>query len=574
MKTAVGLRKRPVHRELAAGALIAVVGLSATLGASADYLFDESERSPEPYQLNSKAERKAEALAHFVTGVFEEENGGPDRALSSYRRALAIDPGFTRLAIEVAYDYLRRGDATAAIGVLKDALTARPNDPDPALALASIYLRHLRKPDLATRYAETALRADPLRFAPYESLWEIATAQNDRPAAQRAISRALKAKSTDAEYWLQIADFLANSAGGETFPLDARIREQLGVCLARAAEFAGENANVSARIADFHVLCREFESAAKFYARAAELRPSLPNVHERLASTLLELGRKDDAIPVLEKIIAGNPIDLAAYDQLYRLYEQQGQLEKALKNIELAIIIDRNNLSRQRDLMLLLLQTGRFDEAATRSAEATKLFPRVPFFSYVEARALSASRRYEEALAAFERTAVKAAGDDGSVLNALFYFDYGCTAQLAGRTVKAAELFRKSIELDPQNPDPYNALGYMWVERGENLDDAERLIRKALALDPENGAYIDSLGWLHYQRGDYAAALPELLRAAKALPVPDAVVHEHIGDTYRALNQPAEALFHWQKAAQLDPENRALAAKIDAAVAKVAEKQP
>jgi tetratricopeptide (TPR) repeat protein len=113
----------------------------------------------------------------------------------------------------------------------------------------------------------------------------------------------------------------------------------------------------------------------------------------------------------------------------------------------------------------------------------------------------------------------------------------------------------------------------MWVERGENLDEAERLIRKALALDPGNGAYIDSLGWLLYQRRDYPGALEELLRAAKALKQPDAVVMEHIGDAYRGLNRTAEALLYWQKAAALDRGNKALASKIDEAAAKVVDQK-
>lgn len=574
MKTAVGSGAKPTLGGWVAGLLIAVSGLPVAPAASTDYLFDESERSPEIYRLDAPAARQAKALAHFVTGVFEEESAGPEKALGSYRAALAIDPGFTRLAVEVAYDYLRRGDATAAIGVLKDAHKARPRDPEPALALASVYLRHLRKPDLANRYAETALKLAPTRLAPYESLWEIAVAQDDRPAAQRVIARALKAKSTDANYWIQLADFLANTASGDTFKLDDRTREQLTTCLTRAAEFVGEDASLLARIADFHVLCRQFDDAAAFYARAADLRPNLPNINERLAGTLIELGRKPEAIVVLERIIAANSLDLAAYDQLYRLYEEQGQIEKALKNVELAIIIDRNSFVRQRDLMVLLLQAGRFEEASERAAEAGRIFPRSPFFPYVEARALTVQRRYDAALVAFERAAVAATSDETSALSAAFYYDYGCTAQLAGHPVKAAELFRKTIELDPRNPDAYNALGYMWAERGEHLDEAERLIRKALSFDPGNGAYLDSLGWVFYQRGDHAAALEQLLRAVKALPEPDPVVHEHVGDTYRALGRAAEALFHWQKAAQLDPQNKALAAKIDAAVAKVAEKKP
>ena len=53
---------------------------------------------------------------------------------------------------------MRRGETTEAIGVLKDAIKAKPEAAQPALALSSVYLRHLNKPDLAARYAEAALK--------------------------------------------------------------------------------------------------------------------------------------------------------------------------------------------------------------------------------------------------------------------------------------------------------------------------------------------------------------------------------------------------------------------------------
>jgi Flp pilus assembly protein TadD len=140
--------------------------------------------------------------------------------------------------------------------------------------------------------------------------------------------------------------------------------------------------------------------------------------------------------------------------------------------------------------------------------------------------------------------------------------------------VKAAELLKKAIALDPLNSaEACNYLGYMWAERNENLDEAERLIMQAVQLDSSNGAYMDSLGWVWLRQGKFSKALAELMRAAEAMKNPDPVIFEHIGDAHEKLGRTADALHYWQKALQLETHNTSLAEKIDRNASKVA-RQP
>lgn len=121
-----------------------------------------------------------------------------------------------------------------------------------------------------------------------------------------------------------------------------------------------------------------------------------------------------------------------------------------------------------------------------------------------------------------------------------------------------AEL-KRAVEIAPEEPVVLNYLGYSWVERGKNLDEAFTLIEKAVALRPQSGAIIDSLGWAHYQRGDYAAALPHLEKAASLEPA-DPTVTDHLGDVYWRLGREVEARFQWRRALELQPGGRARAA--------------
>ena len=161
------------------------------------------------------------------------------------------------------------------------------------------------------------------------------------------------------------------------------------------------------------------------------------------------------------------------------------------------------------------------------------------------------------------------------IVNARFYFDYAATAEQAGLYDKAADLFKRSIALDPANAaEAYNYLGYMWADHNMHLDEAEEMIKRALEMDPNNGAYLDSLGWLYYRKGKFNDALDQLQQALKNIAKPDATVLVHIGDTYSKLNRDAQALEYWQKASMLTPEDKAIADKIESAKTKLSKGPP
>ena len=207
--------------------------------------------------------------------------------------------------------------------------------------------------------------------------------------------------------------------------------------------------------------------------------------------------------------------------------------------------------------------------------DARRHFPGASQITYLLAIALREAKQYQASVALFEEALHESQAQGDDVANGRFFFEYGAAAERAGLYDKAAELFKKSVQLDPADAaEAYNYLGFMWADQNTHLDEAEDYIKRALAADPENGAYLDSLGWLHFRRGQYEQALAELLSAKQALKTDDPTVLEHIGDTYSMLNQLPKALEYWQKALALDQTNNKLAAKIEAAKTKAGPGTP
>jgi len=98
-----------------------------------------------------------------------------------------------------------------------------------------------------------------------------------------------------------------------------------------------------------------------------------------------------------------------------------------------------------------------------------------------------------------------------------------------------------------------NYLGYSWVDRGMNLDEAFKMLRKAVELRPNDGYIVDSLGWAHYKLGRYEEALRDLEQAIELRPA-DPVINDHLGDVYWKTGRKLEAKFQWNHARDLKPE--------------------
>ena len=521
-------------------------------------------------QLSKPLEKKADAQAAYMEGLLLEEDGDYESALAAYSKSLQLDPGGNpRLAVRIAHDYSKRGDVANGIDILKDLALARPDEPLAYLNLAYFYLNQLKKPNLALKYAQKAVVVDPKNFAAYQMLFEVYVALKQPADAETTLVKAQKLESNDPNFWLNLAELTIQLYASDQGTFPTQHVPAVDTLLKKAAGHADNDGNVYAKIGDDYVLIDQVSSAIPFYLRTLELNKDNADVRFKLAQSFLKNGQRDQAIHSLEEMVKNNPTKFEIYEFLARLYEEAGNKERALANYEQALLIAPDQPELYLGVAQAELSLKEYDRAIGTLEDARRRFP-IPQITYSLAIALSSAKRFSDALPIFEAALQEAEARQEELLDGSFFFNYGATAEQAGLVDKAATLLKRSIELDPSKAaQAYNYLGFMWVDRNMNLDEAGLMIKKALDIEPENGAYLDSLGWFYYKKGDFSRALTELLHAADLINPPDPVVYEHIGDTYKSLGNTAQALAYWQKGLTLDPQNQSLATKIDQAKAKV-----
>ena len=93
--------------------------------------------------------------------------------------------------------------------------------------------------------------------------------------------------------------------------------------------------------------------------------------------------------------------------------------------------------------------------------------------------------------------------------------------------------------------DPWlsNAFGFVALELGFDLTEAERRIRLAVELDPGNSAYLDSMAMVRFKLGDRAGAWKWMSRALAMLEPywSSCEILEHAGDIQMALGDRTRA---------------------------------
>ena len=134
-----------------------------------------------------------------------------------------------------------------------------------------------------------------------------------------------------------------------------------------------------------------------------------------------------------------------------------------------------------------------------------------------------------------------------------FYYVRGIAYERSDKFPLAEKDFLHALDLNPNQPQVLNYLGYSWVDKGMNLNRALDMIQKAVQASPNDGYIIDSLGWAYYRLGRYGDAVTQLEQAATLRPN-DPEINDHLGDAYWRVGRKLEAKFQWNVAYSMDTE--------------------
>jgi tetratricopeptide (TPR) repeat protein len=114
---------------------------------------------------------------------------------------------------------------------------------------------------------------------------------------------------------------------------------------------------------------------------------------------------------------------------------------------------------------------------------------------------------------------------------------------------KAKESFERAIELNPNDPDAYEGLGWYFVVAGR-LDEAIDMMQTAVKLDPLSRAYNNHVAWMYFHSGQVEQAIEQRKKTLELDPG-GVDVMEGLAEDYLRMSMYPEAIVSIEKAMSL-----------------------
>ena len=463
---------------------------------------------------------------------------------------LKDDPGVERVSVIVrAIDAMRKGKFTQAETILK---YDGPNDLDRLTNGLLIAWSKVGRGDTKGAMADVAALKGPPWFSIFKNYTGglIAASANDRDTARKLLNDAVtdrEGANTATDTFMRAVIALANleaKAGNTQKALDA--------------VSAGE-----AVLGNYSPLKALRQSITNGKAGAATVANStegagsvLFSVAAALNQTINDSAANDNGDDVvLIYLQAANSLAPQSGDTLVLLgsvAERQKQPEKAIEFYRQVPETSPMRRLSELQLGLVLSDSGKVDEAKAHLKALVAADPSDIRSYLAYGSVLSESKDYQ-GMAENYNQAVTQIGATPNRSHWSVFYQRGIAFERLKQWDKAEPDFLKALELNPDQPQVLNYLGYSWVDMNINLDKGLNMIKKAVELRPDDGFIVDSLGWAYYRMGKFDEAVKQLEHAVE-LKENDATINDHLGDAYWRVGRKLEAGFQWKRSLLAKPE--------------------
>jgi len=500
---------------------------------------------------------------YFLRGSQAEYNQHFEEALNAYQKVIACDPTATYINEKIPILLIKMGKLDEAEKWLQKFVAGHPDQNTQRLLLAEIEIHNGNFPDATLLYRE-AVKQDPENQSIILRLVLLYSQQSEPQKAIEILKTFLAKNEKSYQANLYLARMYAQAGNyGE-----AADKYDSALALSWSKELVME-------VAEFFTNLKNFDKSLALYRSILALDEKDEAARLGVVQTLVSMDLEKQAIAELAKFRTSSK-DFEKADLIKsQIYLNRGKTEAAEKI--LLTILKKKASSQAEYLLAISYFNQKKPDMALRTLK--RIGPESPDYDsgvLLQIRILQETKRLHEALQLLEKIIadkttrkpvyyallsslyqempdqqqslkVLSEGISQYPNNGQLYYELALLQENTGNHDKAFSSMEKALQLQPDNPDALNFIGYTWADENRNLDQALSYIKRAAFLKPDNGFIRDSLGWVYYRLGDFARSVAELEQAVSMEPE-DPHIADHLGDAYVAAGKMDKALEIYTKA--------------------------
>ena len=327
-----------------------------------------------------------------------------------------------------------------------------------------------------------------------------------------------------------------------------RAREQLGQALLqtrrvdqaieqlqRALELEPQSDSARRKLAHAMAIAGRGEEADRLFEQDIERNPERRRLLE--AGEHLRAARFRECETVCREILGKNPDAVNALRMLARVASEAGQHPDAERLLRRALVIAPGFHDAGLDLVRVLKQLDRIDEAVECAAQVIVSNPRHALAHYLHASMLAIAARHDEAIAAY-RESIRLRPDNPTAQVGL-----GHLLKTLGRQDEGIAAYREAIRLQPDFAEVYWSLANLKTFRfsAAEVADMERRLAEESLDEDARVHFMFTLGKAHEDACEFDRAFEYYDQASQTQrmriaydPVDTEVMHQRIREVFDA----------------------------------------
>jgi cellulose synthase operon protein C len=446
----------------------------------------------EKKQPKSPVPQNLRAMIYTAKGDFAAARTG-------FEEALKMDPTFLPAAANLASLDLRDNKPDDAKKRYESILKVDPKNHQAMIALAKHVARFGGTNDQVLEILQQARTKNPGLVPPIVALSTFMIENNKAKDAIPILQESISQNPDKSE----LLDLL-----GIAF-LKTNDRGQALETYEKMLKIDPKSASLHYRMGELRVAMRDDVAALSNFRKASELQPQAVEPMIALASVLLRLNKRDEALQIaknLQKDLPNSPAGLVLNGDLLA---QEKNWTDAATAYRKAIAI-QNTPQTNVKLHTVLVRAGKQTEADQLADQLVKSAPEEVGVRMFAGEQHIANKRWDQAVESY-KLVLKKEPNNGIALNNMAW------AMFQLKDPKALAVAEQAYAALPQAPSVMDTFGYLNTESGNTKRGLE-LLKQAIAIAPKSAEIRVHLAQAYAKSGDKESARKELETVLKDSP--------------------------------------------------------